>query len=100
MPETTKRVCLLTGASGTLGTAFCRLYADKYHIAGVYRSRPPSVPTQSQWFVDPLDPQTPVHESKHPIFAIQADLADERELARTVELVLARFERVDLLINA
>jgi NAD(P)-dependent dehydrogenase (short-subunit alcohol dehydrogenase family) len=94
----TKRVCLLTGASGTLGTAFCRANADKYHIAAIYRRKPPAVPTQRQWQVDPLQPDVPVEQC--PVFAIRADLSLEGEVERVVELVLARFDRVDLLVNA
>jgi NAD(P)-dependent dehydrogenase (short-subunit alcohol dehydrogenase family) len=95
-----KKVCLLTGASGTLGTAFCQSYADKYHIAAIYRKRLPAVPSQLQRLVDPLDPSGTLPENEHPVFAIQADLHEERELSRVVELTLARFGQVDLLINA
>ncbi|MEH2156873.1 MAG: SDR family oxidoreductase [Nostoc sp.] len=100
MNQTTKKVCLLTGAGGQLGNAFCRFYADKYHIVGVYRSKPPNVPSQQQLFVDPLNPKTKVLENEHPVFAIKADLSDDRQLERIVELTLARFDRIDLLVNA
>ena len=95
-----KRVCLLTGASGKLGTAFCRMLADQYHIAAVYRNHLPQVPSQCQWYLDPLDPAAAIPENDHPVFAIQADLTNDKELARVVELVLARFDRIDLVVNA
>jgi NAD(P)-dependent dehydrogenase (short-subunit alcohol dehydrogenase family) len=95
-----KRVCLLTGASGKLGTAFCRMLASKYHIAAVYRRNPPQVPSQHQRYIDPLDLATSIPENDHSIFAIQADLTDDKELARIVELTLARFGRIDLVVNA
>ena len=95
-----KRVCLFTGSSGTLGRAFCRLHADKYHIAAVYRRSPPDVPSQRQWFVDPLEPAVVLPENANPVFAIQADLTDDRALERVVELALARFDRIDLLVHA
>jgi len=95
-----KRVCLLTGAGGTLGNAFCRLYADKYEISAVYRRRLPEVPTQHQRFVDPIDPVAHLPENDHPVYAVQADLAGDDDLARVVEAVLARFGRVDVLVNA
>ncbi len=94
-----KRVCLLTGASGALGTAFCRAHADKYEIAAVYRTKPPPVVSQRQRLVDPLGEREP-GENAHPVFAIQADITERAELARVVELVLARFERIDVLIHA
>ncbi len=74
-----KRVCLLTGAGGRLGAAFCRLYADRYEIAAVHGKRAPPL----------LDG----------VFALRADLADPTEADRVVKAALARFGRVDLLVN-
>lgn len=34
------RVCLLTGASGPLGTALIERYADRYQIVAVHHRRP------------------------------------------------------------
>ena len=99
-PGHTKRVCLLTGASGRLGTAFCRQFADRYDIVAVYRSKRPRWPSQTQWFVDPLEPWAPIPENNSPVYAVQADLTEDSELERVVELALARFDRVDLVINA
>ena len=95
-----KRVCLLTGAGGRLGNAFCRLHSEKYRIAAVYRNEPPKVCSQHQRFVDPLNPRMNLSENDDPVFAIQADLTSDSELRRVVELVLARYGRIDLLINA
>jgi NAD(P)-dependent dehydrogenase (short-subunit alcohol dehydrogenase family) len=98
--ENKKRVCLLTGAAGLLGSAFCRLHADKYDIVAVYRTKPPRVATQHQELVDPLRPKVRLPENSHRVFAVQADLGDDRELARIVDLALARYDRIDLLVNA
>jgi NAD(P)-dependent dehydrogenase (short-subunit alcohol dehydrogenase family) len=95
-----KRVCLLTGASGVLGTAFCKLYAERYDIVAVYRRNLPSLASQELRFVDPLAPRESLPENLHPVFAIRADLSDDREIARVVELALARFDQIDLLVNA
>jgi NAD(P)-dependent dehydrogenase (short-subunit alcohol dehydrogenase family) len=95
-----KRVCLLTGAGGKLGRAFCRLYRSQYDIVAVYRRSPPDVPSQRSSVVDPLLPAERLAENEHPVFAVQADLADDHQLTRVVELALARFDRVDLLVNA
>jgi NAD(P)-dependent dehydrogenase (short-subunit alcohol dehydrogenase family) len=94
-----KRVCLFTGASGTLGTEFCRLFRNRYNIAAVFRNREPDVPCQHNRIVDPLSPRKPQHD-RHPVFAIKADLYHESEIRRTVELTLARFGRIDLAVNA
>src|SRR5215467_5183669 len=94
-----KRVCLLTGANGRLGTAFCKAYSSRYDIIAVYHSQPPLAATQDQTFVDPLEPARELPENAHPVFAIQADLAHDRELDRIVELALAHSGRIDLLVN-
>lgn len=100
MAPAEKRVCLLTGASGRLGSAFCRLYAAKYHIAAVYRNNAPAATAQNQNYVDPLNPAAHLPENEHPLFAIRADLASDAEINRIVELVLARYGRIDVVINA
>src|SRR5262245_24688775 len=94
-----KRVCLLTGASGTLGAAFCRMFRKRYHIAAVCGKRLPSVPSQYSQTIDALNPSADVNGSD-PVFVIKADLFDEREVPRVVELTLARFGCIDLLVNA
>jgi NAD(P)-dependent dehydrogenase (short-subunit alcohol dehydrogenase family) len=98
--ESDKKVCLITGAGGTLGTAFCRLFRDRYEIAAVHREAAPSAPDQHSRFVDPLRPDAALPENEHPVFAIRADLTGEGEIRRVVELTLARFGRIDVLVNA
>jgi NAD(P)-dependent dehydrogenase (short-subunit alcohol dehydrogenase family) len=100
MAAVARRVCLFTGAGGRLGSAFCRLYASRYQIAAVCRNRVPDLPTQQQCFTDPLNPAARLPENEHPLFAVRADLASDRELDRVVELVLARFGRIDVVVNA
>lgn len=95
-----KRVCLLTGASGKLGSAFCRLYAAEYHIAAVYRNNAPEQTAQNQSYVDPLRPAVRLPENEHPLFSIRADLESDAEISRVAELVLARFDRIDVVVNA
>jgi NAD(P)-dependent dehydrogenase (short-subunit alcohol dehydrogenase family) len=95
-----RRVCLLTGASGTLGTAFCQLYSEQYNIVAIYRNRYPQVSTQAQSFVDPVRSRTNLVENRNPVFAVRADLSNDTDLARVVQITLARFDRIDVLINA
>ncbi|MEU4339854.1 SDR family oxidoreductase [Nocardia sp. NPDC023852] len=94
-----RRVCLLTGASGTLGDAFCRAYYRDYDIVAVCRTRTPAAPSQWEWYVDPLAPKTPVPENESRIFVVRADLTQAGEVERVVDLALARFGQVDLLVN-
>lgn len=95
-----KRVCLLTGAGGRLGAAFCAMYADRYDIAAVYRNNPPPVPSQFGWVVDPLQPEAQLPENQNPVFAVCADLAYDTEIERVVDLVLTRFDAIDVVVNA
>jgi len=95
-----RRVCLLTGAGGVFGNAFCRMLARQYSIMAVHRSVPPLVATQQAELFDPVAPRRGVPESEYPVFAVEADLAQPAEVDRVAELALARFGQVDLLVNA
>jgi NAD(P)-dependent dehydrogenase (short-subunit alcohol dehydrogenase family) len=94
-----RRVCLLTGASGQLGTYFCRHFVDRYDIVAVYRRNRPAFAARDARYFDPMDPCLEVEGNQGEIFLIQADLTDERECNRVVELALARYDRIDLLVN-
>jgi NAD(P)-dependent dehydrogenase (short-subunit alcohol dehydrogenase family) len=94
-----RRVCLLTGAGGLLGDEFCRRWASDYQIVAVCRSRAPGVPSQLETYVDPLAPDQDLPENATPVHVVYADLADPADVGRVVELTLARFGRVDLLVN-
>ncbi|WP_254854170.1 SDR family NAD(P)-dependent oxidoreductase [Nocardia donostiensis] len=95
-----RRVCLLTGAGGTLGDAFCRALYTRYDIVAVCRARVPAVPSQHEWFVDPLDPAAQIPENDSRVFIVQADLTENGAAERVVDIALARFGQVDLLVNA
>ncbi|MGV9821204.1 SDR family oxidoreductase [Nocardia xishanensis] len=94
-----RRVCLLTGAGGTLGDAFCRALYTTYDIVAVCGARIPATPSQHEWFVDPFDPQTDVPENESRVFLIRSDLTAPGEVERVIDLALARFGGVDLLVN-
>jgi NAD(P)-dependent dehydrogenase (short-subunit alcohol dehydrogenase family) len=94
-----RRVCLLTGAGGTLGDAFCRAYAHRYDIVAVYRNRRPTVASQHEFFVDPLDPRAEPPENRNRVYVVQADLEAPGQIERVVDVALAKFGRVDLLVN-
>ncbi|MGW0250247.1 SDR family NAD(P)-dependent oxidoreductase [Nocardia goodfellowii] len=94
-----RRVCLITGAGGRLGDQFCRrLYTD-YDIVAVHRERLPSAPSQHEWFVDPFQPDDVVPENDSRVYLIKSELTEPGEVERVVDLALARFGRVDLLVN-
>lgn len=98
MPDR-RRVCLLTGAGGRLGNAFCSAYADEYDIVAVCRRRAPDVPSQFESYVDPLRPDTDLPENRARVFTVHADLEQPGQLERVVDVALARFGGVDLLVN-
>lgn len=90
------RVCLITGAAGLLGSALCKTMHEQYLIAAVCKSKHPPVDSQKIRFVDPLRPE-PVQIPR--TYVIKADLSDPAQVERIVELTLARFGKVDVLIN-
>ena len=100
MEPENKRVCLLTGAGGLLGTAFCRTCAATYDIVAIYRTRPPGVASQYRSTVNPLHPRRSLAENRHPVFEIRADLTREGEADRVVDLALAHYGRIDFVVNA
>lgn len=95
-----RRVCVLTGSSGLLGTAFCRRFANRYQIVAVWRTNPPEVASQDQGFVDPLDPASDVPQNRDSVYSMRADLLSGRQTERLVERVLRRYGRIDLVVNA
>jgi len=95
-----KRVCLITGASGRLGSMFCRLYGHRYHIAAVSHTAPVNPPPEMTWTIDPFESLARKPARSTRFLAIQADLAEQDSIARIVDLALGEFGGVDLLVNA
>lgn len=96
----TKRTCLLTGASGRLGFEFCRTLAHEYHIVAVYHRQLPRFPSQHLSYVDPMHLDAALPANVHRVWAVQADLRNDADVSRVVDVALARLESVDVLINA
>lgn len=82
-----------------LGDAFCRLYSSQYDIIAVCRRRTPGVPSQDESYVDPLDPGAPFPENAGAVHVVYADLEADGQIDRVVDVALARFGGVDLLVN-
>jgi NAD(P)-dependent dehydrogenase (short-subunit alcohol dehydrogenase family) len=93
-------VCLLTGASGRLGTLFCQLYGHRYRIVAVHCSRSVQQPAEVSWHVDPFNPGVRQRIAGRDVATLQADLSDPAQIRRVVDFALERFGRVDLLVNA
>ncbi|WP_034592847.1 SDR family NAD(P)-dependent oxidoreductase [Hamadaea tsunoensis] len=96
----TRRVCLLTGASGTFGQAFVRRCAADYQIVAAHHTTPIEYATQDQSFVDPLRPEAGVAENEDAVYSIAADLLAPDGPARVVAETIRAFGRIDMLVNA
>jgi NAD(P)-dependent dehydrogenase (short-subunit alcohol dehydrogenase family) len=94
-----RRVALVTGAGGLLGSAFCAGYAAQYDIVAVCRRRRPDAVSQFEAYVDPLDPGGDVPENAAAVFVVYADLEKDADIERVIEITLARYNRIDLLVN-
>lgn len=95
-------MCLLTGAGGRLGGALLRAQRDRMRFVAVYRTRLPDAATQ---FAVPFDPLAgePVRSSvsaRGGTYAVRADLREPGAVRRIVELALARYDRIDHVVNA
>jgi NAD(P)-dependent dehydrogenase (short-subunit alcohol dehydrogenase family) len=100
MSESAKRVCLLTGASGRLGTMFRQLYAHRYLIVAVSHTQTATQLPCMCWHVDPLAPEVRTPARGQGIAAIRGDLTDPEQIPRIVDFALTTFGRVDVLVNA
>lgn len=98
LPEYTpddSRICLLTGASGLLGTEFIKRFSLDYKIIGIHNKNPIA---PAQKLVDPLFASVPINNP--PITSIRVDLSNPQEIDALCEHVIKTYKRVDLLINA
>ena len=91
---------MLTGASGLLGSAFLRLYGHRYEIVAVSGTRAVTRPACVSWQFDPLKPDIRTPASPRDFAALRADLTDASQVSSVVEKALARFGRIDLVVNA
>lgn len=97
--ETLKRICLITGASGVLGTSFIEHFAHRYKIIAVYKQNAIQYATQDQSFVDPLAPEQPVSANGHAVYSFKADISHQDEIKRLIYEITNQFGHIDLLIN-
>ncbi len=86
-----KPVCLITGAGGLLGNALCNQLSDDYNIVATYRT---SIPKHSSQFVKRLSPQ-----DNNDIFCIQGDLMKKEDIKKIVDITMAKFGQIDVIVN-
>jgi NAD(P)-dependent dehydrogenase (short-subunit alcohol dehydrogenase family) len=92
----TKPVCLITGAGGRLGQMLCRELLSRYIVAAAYRTRPPAVSSQ---LMRPYQANGGPSASDD-VYCIQGDLTRRHDIQRIVEVCLARYGRIDAVVNA
>jgi NAD(P)-dependent dehydrogenase (short-subunit alcohol dehydrogenase family) len=97
---TGRRVVVVTGAAGRLGSAYCRRVAPHADVVAVWYRRRPVLPTPQQQVFDPLAPDRAVPENDAPVCAVRADLTDPGQIARLVGQVLDRYGRIDAVVHA
>ena len=87
-----KPVCLITGAGGRLGSALCTHLLGRYEILAVYHNAIPPVSSQLKHRLKASNSDA--------AYCIQADLVSREDIRRVVEVSLARYGRVDAVINS
>jgi NAD(P)-dependent dehydrogenase (short-subunit alcohol dehydrogenase family) len=93
-----KPVCLITGGSGRLGTALCKALIGTHEVVAQYRSRAPLLPSQVHRHIGSR-PVSNAQGDRSSIFYVQADLLNREDMRRLVDVSLARFDRIDHVIN-
>jgi NAD(P)-dependent dehydrogenase (short-subunit alcohol dehydrogenase family) len=83
------KVAIVTGGAAGIGEASCRLFArEGAQVACVDRDRAGAERVCTE-----------IRNAGHTAYAFVCDVADEEDVQRTVEQILARFSRIDILFN-
>lgn len=89
MDKNNKRVTLVTGATGGLGTAMCqRLYKDGYKVVGNYRNKAKA----DEW-------QAQMRKEDYLIDLFEGDVADWDSVSRMITEIREKVGEIDILVN-
>ncbi|MCS7029322.1 MAG: beta-ketoacyl-ACP reductase [Bacteroidia bacterium] len=89
MDKNGKRVALVTGATGGLGTAMCKkLYEEGYRVVGNYRNA-----AKAKAWLEKL------HAEGYQIDAYEADVTDYESVGRMVKKIEEEIGPIDILVN-
>ena len=89
MTASEKKVVLVTGATGGLGTAMCKkLYDDGYDVVANYRNEEKA----KEW-------QAKLHEEGYDIAIYYADVADFESCGQMIDKIVGDKGHVDVLVN-
>ena len=89
------RVCVLTGASGLLGSEFIKQCSIDYKIIAIHHNNEVSPP---HTLIDPLYPSFPIENPD--VITLRADLSNPVEVTELCAHIVTKYRKVDLLINA
>jgi NAD(P)-dependent dehydrogenase (short-subunit alcohol dehydrogenase family) len=92
-------VCLLTGSAGRLGSALYQALIATHDVASVYRSQLPRFPSQLRVPID-IGLGRGKRDPTALAYCIQGDVTKSVDISRIVEVTLARFGRIDVVINS
>ncbi|MGJ7574285.1 SDR family NAD(P)-dependent oxidoreductase [Variovorax sp. RB2P76] len=92
-----KPVCLITGAAGLLGRMLCESLASTHDIVAVYHRKMPDIASQLRSRIASNEGNT---HTPSAAYCIQADLTVRHDIQRIVEISMARFGRLDVVINS
>lgn len=99
-PGASKPLCLLTGASGQLGSALLRHLRTDFAVLAIYGSHEPTADSQTRRAIWPSAEATQPSKRSCDTYVVQADLTDPTSVNRLTEIALARYNRIDHVINA
>lgn len=86
-------VCLVTGAGGQLGNALCARLNEDFDIVASFRSTPPLINSQLKW-------RAGAASDEGRVLCVQGDLTRREDICRLVEVAMARFGRIDAVVNS
>jgi NAD(P)-dependent dehydrogenase (short-subunit alcohol dehydrogenase family) len=92
-----RQVVVVTGSAGRLGSAICDIYGKTSSVLAVYNKKEPEFASQLRRRVYPSAEDS---DGDGEVYSVQADLTDRGDIRRVVEIALARFGQIDVLINA
>ena len=96
-----RRVCVVTGAAGELGSCICERLSAEYDVFGTYHERlPTTFSSQIVRSFDPFDRSSLERQPPNTPYLLKANLKNLDEIEKVVEVCMARFGKIDLLVNA
>ena len=89
MDKNNKRIALITGATGGLGTAMCKeLFKDGYHVLGNYRNKEKAQEWQQQLKADGVD-----------VDIVEGDVCEFNSVSSMIKEIEQQYGTVDILVN-